>query len=273
MSTTSEFYKINGYCIQKNILPNQLLLNTLHEFDVILVQQLNLLGKQETASSDIKKIHAHMRELHETHITAYLQSIRLWAKLFSLQALIMHENIQSIIQKLAIDLPIFQTTPVIHVMANDLQISGGYHGVGVHQDWPALQGSLDTITVWFPFMNVDKHNFPLELIPGSHHFGLYPGKATQNIYEVDSTHYQEIDFLAIDVNMGDALFMSSFTLHRTGMQGDDRARIACSARYENAAEKTFIERLYPSAQKRVIERELISPNFPEKDHLKNIYTI
>ncbi|EKD70630.1 MAG: hypothetical protein ACD_46C00467G0003, partial [uncultured bacterium] len=268
----AEQYKNNGYYIAHHILPSKALKNTLYEMDIILVQQLNYLGCAEQATDSQKIIHHHMRELYEKNQFVYVQALKLWAKLFSLQALIMNENIVSITNKLGITLPVFQTTPVLHIMANDLKITGGYHGVGVHQDWPALQSGLDTITVWFPFMDVDINNFPVELIPESHTDGLYPGKIAEHIYEVDPKFYEEKNFVPMEVKFGDVLFMSNFTLHRSGLRGDQRLRIACSSRYENASEKTFIERAYPSAQKRVIQRELLQPNFPQKIHLDEIYS-
>src|SRR3990167_9045887 len=273
LSTAAEQYKNNGYYIAHHILPSKALKNTLYEMDIILVQQLNYLGCAEQATDSQKIIHHHMRELYEKNQFVYVQALKLWAKLFSLQALIMNENIVSITNKLGITLPVFQTTPVLHIMANDLKITGGYHGVGVHQDWPALQSGLDTITVWFPFMDVDINNFPVELIPGSHTYVLYPGKTAEHIYEVDPKFYEEKNFVPMEVKLGDVLFMSNFTLHRSGLHGDQRLRIACSSRYENASEKTFIEHAYPSAQKRVIQRELLQPDFPQKKHLEEIFNI
>jgi hypothetical protein len=75
----------------------------------------------------------------------------------------------------------------------------------------------------------------------------------------------------MEVNLGDVLFMSNFTLHRSSLNGDHRLRAACSARYENGSEKTFINRIYPSSQKRIIQRELIEPDFPKKGHLDEIF--
>lgn len=271
LSTIAQQYKKEGYFIAQNLLPIPLLQACLYEMDVILVQQLTYLGCKVNADATVASVHEHMRMIYAKDQFIYLQAIKLWAKLFSLQALIMHESILKMTKLLDIALPIFQTAPVVHVMANDLKITDGYHGVGVHQDWPALQSGLDTITIWFPFMDIDKNNFPVELIPGSHRQGLYPGKAAQNIYEIDSTSYQEENFIPMEVNYGDVLFMSNFTLHRTSLKGDHRLRIAGSARYENASEKTFIERTYPSAQKRVIQRELIQPDFPDKTLLEEVY--
>lgn len=273
LSTVTEHYKNDGYVIVRDLLSTDVLCHVFHEMDIIVVQQLNRLGHAVKATHQLDEIHQHMRMLYAADLTIYLQSLKLWAKLFSLQALVMHEAIVTITQCLGIALPVFQTTPVIHIMANDLKITGGYHGVGVHQDWPALQSGLDTVTVWFPFMDVDRNNFPVELIPGSHKQGLFPGVISEHIYEVDQSTYRNEDFVPMEVNMGDVLFMSNFTLHRSGLQGDSRLRIACSSRYENASEKTFIERAYPSAQKRVIQRELFQPNFPDKALLEGIFSI
>lgn len=273
LSTVSQQYKKNGYYIASDVLPLSALQKTFYEMDIILVQQLHRLGCIEVPTDVLEGVHQHMRLLHALDQHSYLQSLKLWAKLFSMQALIMHENILAITHDLGIELPVFQTTPVVHVMANDLKIIGGYHGVGVHQDWPALQSGLDTLTIWFPFMNVDKHNFPVELIPGSHTKGLYPGVPAEHIYAVNPNYYREEDFIPMEVGLGDVLFMSNFTLHRSSLQSDSRLRIAGSARYENASEKTFIDRVYPTAQKRVIQRDLISPDFPQASQLEEVFLI
>ena len=60
----------------------------------------------------------------------------------------------------------------------------------------------------------------------------------------------------LEVNKGDIVFLSYFTIHRTSLCGNaDRVRIACSTRYDNANEKTFIKRLYPTAYLRTVNRE------------------
>lgn len=271
LSTVAQHYKKDGYYIARNLLPIDAIQNAFFEMDIILLQQLNKSGFSELPSQSLEIVHEHMRKLHGKDQYSYIQSLKLWAKLYSVQSLVMHENILRLTKTLGITLPVFQTSQVLHVMANDLKITDGYHGVGAHQDWPALQSGLDTVTVWFPFMDVDKYNFALELIPGSHKHGLYPGKIAAHIFEVDSNSYNEEDFVPMEVNIGDVLFMSNFTLHRSSLIGDHRLRVACSSRYENASEKTFIERVYPSAQKRVIQRELIEPNFPQKTHLEEIF--
>ena len=89
--------------------------------------------------------------------------------------------------------------------------------------------------------------------------------------EVDPAHYDERDFVRIAAERGDVLFFSSFLIHRSGQHGREGVRLSISARYENAAETTFIERLYPFAQKRVVQRELIVKDFPSREQVVSIY--
>jgi len=142
-------------------------------------------------------------------------------------------------------------SPVLHVMSDELRIPNGYNGTAPHQDWSSMQGSLDAVTIWVPLTET-KNNFPLEAIRGSHKAGLLDGEFNGSVLEVA---VDAGDFVAIDCEPGDVVFMSSFLVHRTGA-GSDGLRIAASMRFDNAAEPTFIERGYPCAQKRVVDREI-----------------
>ena len=56
--------------------------------------------------------------------------------------------------------------------------------------------------------------------------------------------------------MGDVVFMSNFMIHRSGQKGfAENVRIACSTRFDNGTENTFVDRCYPSAYTRNVIRE------------------
>ena len=113
--------------------------------------------------------------------------------------------------------------------------------------------------------------FPIEVIPGSHRQGLCPGRQLEHYYEVDPSCYGEQDFVRVAAQRGDALLFSTFLVHRSGQEGTDGVRLAISARYENAAEPTFVDRVYPFAQTRVVQRELIVKDFPRREQVAGIY--
>lgn len=155
-------------------------------------------------------------------------------------------------------------TPVVHIISPDFRISGGYYGAAAHQDWPSTQGSLDMVTVWIPLTDASIGNFPLEVIPGSHKQGLRDGKMNGSVLEVEA---DDKEFHPIECKVGDVVLMSGFTVHRTGPGAGFRA--AVSQRFDNAAEPTFIERGYPCAQKRVVDREIKWR--PTKEQIEAVY--
>lgn len=272
----AQFYKKNGYYIANNLLGNQCqdVQKILLEIDIIIVQQIRRLDKNISVSCSNEKevIHRHLAQLLGLNKDAYIASLKLCANLFSVMSLLMTSRIVDIVKSLGIQLPVLQSQPVLHFMADDLKIPGGYHGIGVHQDWASLQGSLDTTIVWIPFMDVTMANFPVEFIPGSHLGGLYPGVILEYLYEIDKAYYNEKDFVPAEMRFGDVLFMSGFLLHRTALAETGGLRIASTIRYENASEGTYIERGYPHAQKRVVNREFISANFPQLKQIKSIFS-
>lgn len=153
---------------------------------------------------------------------------------------------------------------VVHVMAHELKIPNGYFGLIPHQDFPSVQGSLDGVVVWLPLVDVDRDNFPLELIPGSHRRGMLPmidhGESTR---EVRPDLYNEGDFVPAEVEVGDVIFMSMFTIHRSSVTGSPgRCRLAISTRFDNADEPTFVDRAYPTAYVRSVRREQYYDGFP-----------
>lgn len=264
-------YKRDGYYIARQIVPPDRVDGVFSDMHKLVVQQLSQLGLPFCAENTAEAVHADLRALFSRDIKAYLATLTLCAKLASLYELYLHPNIRTFVKSIGIDLPVFQTAPVMHLMSHSLKIPDGYQGFGVHQDWPTLQGGLDTVTLWFPFVDVDQNLFTMDLIPGSHRAGLLPYTRKNHIFEVNPEHYREADFIPMVAQRGDIVFMSSFTIHRSSLQGDDRLRVSTSMRYENAAEPHFIARRYPFAQKRSVIPDLITPDFPSAEQVQRIY--
>lgn len=187
--------------------------------------------------------------LYHQDIEKYKAHLAICAKLPSIQNLFMNDNVQNTLVELGLEVPVPPTHPVMNVMG--LPIPGGYNGTEEHQDWPSIQGSLDMITVWIPFMNITKDSYPLEVAPGSHKCGLLDGHTDGSVTKV---YYDNSAFIPLECSVGDIVFMSGFLVHRTGLGVG--FRIAASMRFDNAAEPTFIERNYPCAQKRTVDREV-----------------
>ena len=86
--------------------------------------------------------------------------------------------------------------------------------------------------------------------------------SSDNVLKIDSQQYDASKYKSIEANAGDVVLMSSWTLHQTSINNSSGFRLACSTRYDNSAEQTFVERNYPCAYQRTVNREMITPNFP-----------
>jgi hypothetical protein len=263
-------YRRDGYALVRGVLPPVAVERVLMETDRLFALQLQRLGRRPAAYESEATVLANMEALLGADLKAYLAAARLAAKLASLQQLVASPAIVDLVTSFGIVTPTIPTTPVLHIMGDTLKIPGGYFGVAPHQDWPSIQGGLDTITMWVPLMNVGGKQFPVEVIPGSHLRGLWEGEITNNALEIKKG-FVESDWVPIPAARGDVLVFTGFTVHRTSLDGCSGLRIASSTRYESSAEPTFVARNYPCAYKRTVERELIHPDFPTQEQVARIY--
>lgn len=191
----------------------------------------------------------------------YLRAARLQAKGIGLMGMFLSPAIQRAVSQLGIQEPVMLTNPAVHVMGVDPH----WDGVAAHQDYTALQSSLNTVVVWLPFTDVTLENYPIEFASGSHLEGLMPAKPGAHYSEVDTTG---LEFEPVPVKAGDAILFSVFTLHRTRTPGNG-FRLAFSHRYEDAADPWFKEHLNYSAQRTVIEREV--RNAPTREQVQEVF--
>lgn len=266
------FYKNNGFLILRRILPDELIQKIREDIHLIMKQQLATIGHQSRLQTNFENLLIDMEILHKQDIQKYLASVRLCAKLTSIYEAILNPKMLEVAHDLGIQLPVFQTQPVVHVMAEKLAIKDGYFGLGAHQDWPALQSGLDTFTTWVPFNSVGKGKYTLEIYPKSHLMGFCESVESQNIHEIPPGIYQDLELVQVEMNPGDVLFFSAFLIHKSELIGKpNELRMAYSMRYENASCANFIRRNYPGAQKRVVERTLDINDIPDKNEILKVF--
>lgn len=242
-------YNKNGYVIYRNLFSSDEIAAVIGDIKYIVYKQGD--GLLEILKRSPQK---------------YISILSTCAKTAGLNYLFLQDKTMQVVKRLGIDSPIISSFPVMNVIAHDLQIPGGYVGTEAHQDWPSIQGSLDGITAW-ACLTETEGNFPLEVIPGSHKTGLLPGQESGSVLAVD---VEGREFIPLICHPGDVVFMSGFLVHRTGSGGDE-LRVAASIRYDNASDPGFIARGYPCAQRRVVDREMITPGFPTPDQVARIF--
>lgn len=258
----------HGYHVAKGLLDYWKVNHLLPQIHGLFQIQLERYG--ETISEEL---HSDMRALFLINQETYLETARAASRLASVQSLLCETVIGLSLSSGCMDFyqPTVPVSPVVHIMSDELKIPDGYYGLAPHQDWTSTQGSLDTVTVWIPLHDVSKDNFPLEVIPGSHLRGVWPGKRNGSYYEIDKSEYKDSDFVPLEVKQGDVVIMSGFTVHRTGMKDSKGLRIAASTRFDNSAEPSFIKRNYPCMYSRTLKQEWQDDKLPGPEEMKEIY--
>jgi hypothetical protein len=265
-----EQYRRDGYCSVPSLLSEATIAAALDELELTFRSQLAAIG-----IDDGEPLHGAMERLLSADLDRYLAAARHVNKLLSVQQLLFDGQIRKFLAALGLSALSVPTGPVVSIMSERLRIPGGYFGLAPHQDWASMQGSLDAVIVWTPLMDVTAAQFPLDVIPQSHRCGLWEGTISESNREIDPSQYADEDFVSLEVKRGDVVFMSAFTVHRTGLthRGEPcrGLRIACNTRVENVLEPTFVERRFPCAYGRTVRRELMTPDFPRPSDMERIF--
>jgi len=272
MNNIREIYNDNGYHISKSCLAQSQIDKVLSAISFVFEQQLQFLSinfKQGDGSS-INCLYDKMKLLFHSDIARYLKVIKALSNLTEVYDIFFSDQIRNLLKEIGITHSFIPTGPVLHIMSYELKIPHGYHGLPPHQDYPSMCGSIDAPILWIPLVDINKDLYPLELIPQSNQKGVLSGTISENCYEINKDHYQESDFISTEVSRGDIVIMSPFTVHRSGTRGRKNAvRISCSMRFDNLNEENFIERCYPTAYKRVIDRDM----FQRENLISRIFKI
>lgn len=266
-------YHANGYTIFNNILSHNKIDLALSEISEVFTQQLDSIGQEAYVSPCLEdQLQVNTAILLQKDSQRFRSALKICARLNSVQMLTINDNVTKLLHDISVAMPALFTNAELNIISKSFDRPDWYNGLPTHQDWPAMQGSLDAVVVWIPLVDITPGKFPLEVIPTSHKKGLLPFKKEKGYAHTEPMCYDDESFVPLSVPKGSIVLMSSFLLHRTSYEGEDNTiRLACSARYDNAMEPSYIDRGYPTALRRYIDRDLIEENFPSEREMEAVY--
>lgn len=271
MTRIKREYLENGYAISRKLISGLVLDSVREEIQRLFEQQAKQCRIPADTSSGLDDFSRVAAGLFKADQTRYLAAAKLAQYTVSLHKLSLCDEILGVLHDLGLELPTVSTRQVLHIMADSLRVQGGYHKTPAHQDWRSVQGSLDGIVVWVPFSDVGRDNYPLEVLPGSHRLGLLPSTDDPFGHKVADGVVDDKQFVPLKVSKGDVVFLSTFTVHRTGAKGGQNIRMSGSFRFNNAAEPTYIERNYPNPYIYRPDMRLLTEGFPTDSDLRHIF--
>jgi len=207
-------------------------------------------------------------ELFKKDTQSFLGWANLCQNLLSLHRLSSSKKIENLLKKLGLNKPTINTRPLLSLSCKSLSKHDSHWKVPSHQDWPSTRGSLNGVTVWIPLVGINKDIGPLEIAPKSHLLGFLEHHNDGLVPIISKL--EDRKFISNSMNVGDILIFNYFTIHKSGLNINlDKIRWSVHFRYDDAEEKTFIERKYPRYKKEIRSDENIDSSFPNLKQIED----
>ena len=251
-----EKYRREGFLTLPGVLPHRFL-DELDQaiFEPIARQALHVLGKGFSSQTPMIERQMLMEKLKELAPERYLSALKASQLDPQILASAAHPVLLEILKALGLKHPMVSLKPYPIVIAPNLFFEDGYNIRPAHQEWPVMQGSHNSVVIWFPLHDLEADHSSIEMYPGSHLHGVLP-------YEVSRCGSKvKDDALSISpvrqsLARGDLIVFSSFTVHRSSPEGNS-LRAAMSIRYNDLLDDSFIERAYPDTTTYTITRKAL----------------
>jgi phytanoyl-CoA hydroxylase len=263
-------YNEQGYALLKRFFDPQEIDRVRDDAKQVFVSQMRRLGLAGGSDLSEEEFERGMFALFDADLQAFTNCGKHAQHLISLHRLSLDERIVRVLRELGLEFPNISTRPVLYFNSPRLAKKEVYHRLTPHQDWRSMQGSLDSVVVWAPLVDVDRALGALEVIPGSHRGGLLPADMEDGYGHIASP-VDAAAFVPMEVRKGDALVFSTFLVHQSGTNVTNSIRWSCHFRYNNLREPTFVERGLPHPYIYKPTEELITPRFPEPRQLETIF--
>lgn len=272
MSTLREQFNEDGYVILRNFLEKDQVNSIYTEARKIFAAQIKRVTGKSVDIDDKDAFENAMFELFEKDFEAFVGTGKTVQHSFSLHRLGLDPEIENLLKEVGLANPVIGARAAMQFNSRFLSKDGSKHWkLDAHQDWRTGQGSLDSAVIWFPMVDAGAEIGALQVIPGSHKFGLQASSASGYQGGITSSLKEE-DFIQTEFKVGDILIFSSFLIHQSGNNVTNNIRWSVQLRYNNLDEPTFIERGYPMAYIYKPETELVTPDFPTKEQLLEVYS-
>lgn len=264
-------YKEKGFIILKNFFSHEEINKVLDEAKSVFIIQIQK-NKIPFDSLNDESFTKALFKLFEISYSDFLGAAKAAQHIIEMHKISVSDKLINKIIELGLKKPIICVKPIIYFNSKSLAKIEGHYKTPPHQDWRSMQGSLNSLIVWIPLVDINKDLGAVEFISGSHKLGLLSTDSDDWFRHVSDSNIKEESFIPAEVNKGDLVIFSAFTVHRSGNNITNRIRWSMHFRYNDALENTFIERGMPHPY--VVykpQQDVLTPDFPTIQQLDKIF--
>jgi phytanoyl-CoA hydroxylase len=266
-------YFENGYLLLKNLFDKNEIISIANAAKAVFINIFYEKKYITNASISIssKEFMFCLKLLYKQDFTTFQNCGKQIQHLIELHRLSTSAIVESELKKIGLRMPVISTRPVVFFNHPSLAKSRVFHTMDFHQDWKSMQGSINSVIVWVPLMDIPKEYGALKVIPGSHKGGLRDYKVVNGFGMVKLEESEESEILDVEVELGDALLFSSFLIHSSGENIMDYPRWSAHFRYNDLSEVTFLHRGYPHPYIYKPVDDLLTPTFNTKSNVSKYF--
>lgn len=264
----------NGYALVKNLFDPEEVINIRKKSIALVQRQLVAVGLLDKLNPDLpeEEFNKLFFELFDKYPERIVSTGKHIQHGMDLHRISLDKRIEEGLNDIGLSFPNICTRPMLFFNARKLAKKQVYWKTDPHQDWRSMQGSLNSIVVWLPLIDVPQALGALEIVPKSHHFGVKTTEFTDGFGTLPEEESSKHNWEPVEVEAGDALFFSSMLYHRSGSNDTENGiRWSCHFRYNDMDEPTFIERGFPHPYVYYPNPDLITPDFPKETDIKKTF--
>jgi phytanoyl-CoA hydroxylase len=258
----------NGYIHLKGYLDKELLDQIRNGCKRIFGKQLASHGYVCDLENDLDFEKA-LYKLFKEDYAAFIGAAKLCQHQIELNQIAISEKVMNVVKGVGVNYPAICVKPIVHFNSRHIAKEEGHYKTPPHQDWRSMQGSINSVVVWIPLIDIDVSLGALDVIPKSHVHGIYETKKDEWFRTIDDPRYNEDEFVVLEVEKGDLVCFNAFLIHRSGNNVTENIRWSMHFRYNDINEPTFIDRKYPHPY--VVYRpdqDILFPEFNEEQELR-----
>jgi len=270
MENVREQYNRNGFALFRSFFDKRQIQQIRSDAKLVFRNQMLNQKIIESPEIDDRQFEQAMFKYFREDIDGFINCGKTCQNLISLHRLALTDAVLEKLKWLGLQTPNICTRPVIYFNSRHLATTDIYYKTPAHQDWRSMQGSLNAVVVWAPLIDIDENLGALQVIPGSHLWGLQEAEMDHGFGHIKEA-IDDRRFQSIEVKEGDALFFSAFLIHRSGDNRTESIRWSCHFRYNDLSEPTFINRKYPAPYIYKPQKRLITQGFPDRGVLARLF--
>ena len=256
-----------GYLLIKKFFNKKKIKNIYNETLDIYKTQMIKLKIIDNKNISNEKFEIYIKKLFDNYFKIFINCGKQCQHLISLWKLSLDNKLIDILKKLGIKKPHISTRPVLFSNSKLIAKNNINHTVPPHQDWASMQGSINSIVVWIPLIDINQDLGSIAFVPKSHKEGLLSNEKKESFNIINK--YKENEFISFDIKQGDIILFNSFLVHKSGNNITNNIRWSCHMRYNDLEDKSFIKRGYPHSYIYKPIDEYLTPDLDTKKEIND----